>query len=166
MVVTSKISVNIIQLSEHPVHREGLLPCRVSSKMKIRLALDQFSLPPSPSADFHFATLSALQYFFPANYYQERSRRVEKMSHPVVPSRQMKPKSLMGSGHGLNGTPSRHVLSSSYNPMRPSAASDRCAASELKSEFIRKVSKSQVNRHDTVLGDHGCTSPPLGNRGE
>ena len=46
--------------------REGLLPCRVSSKMKIRLALDQFSLPPSPSADFHFATLSAWQYFFPA----------------------------------------------------------------------------------------------------
>ena len=33
--------------------------------MKIRLALDQFSLPPSPSADFHFATLSAWQYFFP-----------------------------------------------------------------------------------------------------
>ena len=45
--------------------REGLLPCRVSSKMKIRLALDQFSLPPSPSADYHFATLSAWQYFFP-----------------------------------------------------------------------------------------------------
>ena len=42
------------------------MPCRVSSKMKIRLALDQFSLPPSPSADFHFATLSAWQYFFPA----------------------------------------------------------------------------------------------------
>ena len=48
--------------------REGLLPCRVSSKMKIRLALDQFSLPPSPSADFHFATLSAWQYFFPDPY--------------------------------------------------------------------------------------------------
>ena len=48
-----------------PHIREGLLPCRVSSKMKIRLALDQFSLPPSPSADFHFATLSAWQYFFP-----------------------------------------------------------------------------------------------------
>ena len=85
------------------------------------------------------------------------------MSHPVVPSRQMKPKSLMGSGHGLNGTPSRHVVSSSYNPMRPS---DRYVASELKSEFIRKVSKSQVNRHDTVLGDHDCISPPSGNRGE
>ena len=47
------------------ITREELLPCRFSSKMKIRLALDQFSLPPSPSADYHFATLSAWQYFFP-----------------------------------------------------------------------------------------------------
>ena len=49
------------------ITREELLPCRFSSKMKIRLALDQFSLPPSPSADFHFATLSAWQYFFPGD---------------------------------------------------------------------------------------------------
>ena len=48
----------------------------------------------------------------------DKNRRAGKMSQPVVPSRLTKPKFLMDSGHGLNATPSRHVPSSSYNPMR------------------------------------------------
>ena len=117
----------------------------------------------------------------------DKNRRAGKMSQPVVPSRLTKPKLLMGSGHGLNATPSRHVPSSSYNPMSygaprspamgsgmtpggaafspslqksesgmspgfspawsPQRGSSGSPSSpsyvpELKSEFIRKVSKS------------------------
>ena len=48
--------------------REGVLLFRVSSKMKIRLASEPVLCSLPLSSDFHFATLSAQQNFFPAVY--------------------------------------------------------------------------------------------------
>ena len=49
--------------------REGVLLFRVSSKMKIRLASEPVLCSLPLSSDFHFATLSAQQNFFPGKYY-------------------------------------------------------------------------------------------------
>ena len=48
--------------------REGVLLFRVSSKMKIRLASEPVLCSLPLSSDFHFATLSAQQNFFPDPY--------------------------------------------------------------------------------------------------